>query len=55
MDIIELCKQQAIEFYKQNGVDILTKEKRVAMSEDDKKQLFNLLTQLYMGARFRGI
>ena len=52
MDILKQCEQQAIEFYKQHGVDISTKEKRVAMSEPDKKQLLNMLVSLYMGARF---
>lgn len=46
--LMALCKNEAIAYFKQQGLDITTKEKRVALTEEQKKQVFSVCTQLYL-------
>lgn len=53
MNIFDKCEQMAIEHYAQYGIDISTKEKRIAMQEEDKKEIFNFLIKCYFNLKFR--
>ncbi len=46
-DVIKLCEDEAIQYYKEYGIDISTKEKRIALDEQTKKEIFDVLVQMF--------
>lgn len=47
-EFILKCEELVVEHYKKQGVDLSTKEKRMALTADKKAEIYNALMSTYM-------
>lgn len=52
MDIFTVCEQEAIQYYSQLGIDLSTKENRIALTPEKKKEIFDFLVGRFMQYQF---
>lgn len=52
MNIFEHCELLAIDHFKTKNIDISTREKRIALSAERKKEIFNFLANVYLDEIF---
>lgn len=52
MDIFDLCEQEAIQYYEEYGIDLSTKEKRLALDAQTKEQVFQFLAGRLVAHQF---